>query len=74
MAENQERRVGQVVAFDAHAGLGDIQDQQGTVWPFHCVSLSDGSRNVDVGTQVTFTVRFHVTRDEAFDIEVIAAS
>lgn len=74
MAENQERRVGQVVAFDARAGLGDIQDQQGTVWPFHCVSLSDGSRNVDVGTQVTFTVRFHVKRDEAFDIEVIAAS
>jgi hypothetical protein len=74
MAENQARRVGQVVAFDAHAGLGDIQDQQGTVWPFHCVSLSDGSRIVDVGTQVTFTVRFHVKRDEAFDIEVIAAS
>jgi hypothetical protein len=74
MAENQERRIGQVTVFDAYAGLGDIQDQQGTVWPFHCVSLSDGSRNVDVGTQVTFTVRFHVKRDEAFDIEVIAAS
>jgi hypothetical protein len=74
MTENQERRVGQVVAFDAHAGLGDIQDQQGTVWPFHCVSLSDGSRNVDVGTQVTFTVRFHVKRDEAFDIEAVVAS
>lgn len=73
MAENQERRIGQVVAFDAHAGLGDIQDQQGMVWPFHCVSLSDGSRIVDVGTQVTFTVRFHVKRDEAFDIEVAVA-
>lgn len=74
MAEKQERRVGQVVAFDTHAGLGEIRDQLGMVWPFHCVSLSDGSRFVELGTQVTFTVRFHVIRDEAFDIEVAVAS
>jgi hypothetical protein len=37
------------------------------------VSLSDGSRLVELGTQVTFTVRFHVKRDEAFDIEVVAS-
>jgi hypothetical protein len=74
MAENQVQRLGQVVAFDAHAGLGDIKDQQGTVWPFHCVSLSDGSRSVEIGAHVKFTVRFHVMRDEAFDIEVVAAS
>jgi hypothetical protein len=44
------------------------------VWPFHCVALSDGSRVVDVGADVTFTVRFHVLRDEAFEIAVVAAS
>jgi hypothetical protein len=74
MTQDTPRRAGQVVAFDAHAGLGEIRDQQGTVWPFHCVALSDGSRVVDVGADVTFTVRFHVLRDEAFEIDVVAAS
>jgi hypothetical protein len=74
MTQDTPRRAGQVVAFDAHAGLGEIKDQQGTVWPFHCVSLSDGSRSVEIGAHVKFTVRFHVMRDEAFDIEVVAAS
>jgi cold shock CspA family protein len=73
MAENQERRIGQVTVFDAYAGLGEIRDNQGESWPFHCVSLSDGSRSVAVGAQVSFTIRFHVKRDEAFDIEIIEA-
>ncbi|CAB4666934.1 unannotated protein [freshwater metagenome] len=68
MTQNQEQHVGHVVAFDFHAGLGEIRDEQGRVWPFHCVSLSDGSRSIDIGTHVKFIVRFHVQRDEAFDI------
>jgi hypothetical protein len=74
MTQDTSRRAGQVVAFDAHAGLGDIKDQHGAVWPFHCVSVSDGSRSVEIGAHVKFTVRFHVRRDEAFDIEVVATS
>lgn len=74
MTQDTPRRVGQVVAFDAHAGLGEIQDQQGKAWPFHCVSLSDGSRSVEIGAHVKFVVRFHVMRDEAFEIEVVQAS
>jgi hypothetical protein len=68
MSVEQKRR-GVVVSFDAFAGLGDIRDEEGTVWPFHCVSLVDGTRQIDVGIQVEFTTRFHVKRDEAFQIE-----
>ena len=65
----ENKRRGVVVAFDAFAGLGDIKDEDGTVWPFHCVSIIDGSRQIDVGVNVEFTTRFHVKRDEAFHIE-----
>ena len=68
MSHSEQPHTGVVVAFDAHAGLGEIKDLQGRVWPFHCVSLSDGSRSIDVGADVKFIVRFHVQRDEAFDI------
>jgi hypothetical protein len=74
MSPTPQRHSGVVVAFDAHVGLGDIKDQHGAVWPFHCVSVSDGSRSVEIGAHVKFTVRFHVRRDEAFDIEVVATS
>jgi hypothetical protein len=71
---NDQRHTGVVVAFDAHAGIGEIRDQQGKALPFHCMSLSDGSRSVDIGTHVKFVVRFHVRREEAFDIEVVTSS
>lgn len=62
---------GTVIAFDPHAGLGDISDDAGGVLPFHCVSIADGSRTIEPGTKVRFSVKFHVTRDEAFGIEPI---
>lgn len=66
---NEHSRRGVVTSFDAHAGLGDIRDSEGALWPFHCVSLVDGSRHIDVGTSVEFVVKFHIKRDEAFHIE-----
>ncbi|CAB4618026.1 unannotated protein [freshwater metagenome] len=61
-------QTGTVTQFDRRVGLGEITDREGRVWPFHCAMLTDGSRNVEVGTAVQFTVRFHVVREEAFEI------
>ncbi|GAC1308412.1 MAG: hypothetical protein NVSMB16_04730 [Acidimicrobiales bacterium] len=48
--------VGEVVSFDADTGLGVVRAAQGGEWPFHCTRLADGSRSVDAGTRVVFTV------------------
>lgn len=60
---------GHVIGFDAHAGLGEIRDDDGRVWPFHCVAISDGSRSIEIGAEVSFVTRFHIKREEAFRIE-----
>lgn len=59
---------GTVTQFDEKVGLGEITDGEGRVWPFHCAMLTDGTRKVDVGTAVQFTTKFHVVREEAFEI------
>lgn len=72
MNHNETQRRGVVRNFDAHAGLGDIESEQGQIVPFHCVSVKDGSRDIKIGTRVHFVVRFHVVRDEAFEIESVS--
>lgn len=47
---------GTVTAFDDAAGLGTVTAADGTVYPFHCVEIDDGTRHIDVGTAVTFQV------------------
>lgn len=47
---------GVVVAFDEGRGLGTIE-ADGTEYPFHCTALVDGSRSVELATEVTFEVR-----------------
>ena len=47
---------GVVVAFGEASGLGRI-DGDGTVYPFHCTALLDGTRAVEVGAIVAFEVR-----------------
>ena len=64
----RDRHPGIVTAFDAHRGLGEITDGSGTVWPFHCVSIADGTRDIAVGTPVEFGIEFRVKRDEAVAI------
>ncbi|MEY4995459.1 MAG: Cold-shock DNA-binding domain [Actinomycetota bacterium] len=59
---------GVVNSFDDRRGLGEITDESGNVWPFHCAEIADGSRHVNIGQRVSFVVKFHVTRDEAFGI------
>ena len=66
-----ERIPGTVVGFDAFVGLGSVRADTGETYPFHCVSIADGSRDIAVGAAVTFTVSFHVARDEAMDIRPV---
>ena len=47
---------GTVVAFDAHRGLGELEDEHGRRYPFHCTRIADGSRQIPVGVKVEFTV------------------
>lgn len=61
-------QTGIVTQFDRKVGLGEITDGEGRVWPFHCAMLTDGTRTIEVGTEVQFTTKFHVAREEAFEI------
>ncbi len=45
-----------MASFDEPRGLGTI-DAEGTVYPFHCTAIADGTRTIDEGTEVTFEVR-----------------
>jgi cold shock CspA family protein len=49
-------RLGRVERFDAHAGLGVVVDEHGSAHPFHCTAIADGSRSIEPGTPVRFSV------------------
>lgn len=59
---------GTVTAFDGSSGLGQIMAQGGAVVPFHCVSIADGSRTIEVGVAVAFSFLAKLGRYEAADI------
>ncbi len=52
----RRRQQGVVVAFDEHQGLGTVRAADGTELPFHCTAITDGSRAIAVGAEVTFHV------------------
>ena len=47
---------GRVSAFDEHRGLGEVVDDAGTGYPFHCTAIADGTRTIAVGAAVDFDV------------------
>ncbi|MEL7156128.1 MAG: cold-shock protein [Actinomycetota bacterium] len=49
-------RLGTVARFDAHVGLGEIEEATGTRFPFHCTAITDGTRTIDQGRSVGFLV------------------
>lgn len=51
-----ETGTGVVAAFDEPRGLGVIEADDGDELPFHCTAIADGSRTVEPGRRVQFTV------------------
>jgi len=68
------RRRGVVADFDADAGYGTITSTEGVPsgepsWFFHCTAIADGTRRIDVGEPVSFSLRpGHRGRWEAADV------
>ena len=54
MTTSSGLRRGTVAEFDRVVGLGTIRDDDGTMWPFHCIEIADGSRDIASGTRVRF--------------------
>ena len=52
----RRQRFGTVRAFDAERGLGLVAVPGGAVFEFHSTAILDGSRQVAVGSEVTFLV------------------
>jgi len=47
---------GTVDSFDKDVGLGEVRAGDGQLYPFHCTEISDGSRDIAVGTEVSFAL------------------
>ena len=47
---------GHITAFDARRGWGKVTDSSGSEFEFHATAIADGSRLIDVGTEVAFLV------------------
>ncbi len=63
---------GVVTQFDDYVALGEITDSHGRVWPFHCVSIADGTRTIEVGAKVQFETDWRVARVEAVNIRPLS--
>jgi cold shock CspA family protein len=62
---------GRVTEFDERAGLGLITTPDGVQFPFHCVEIADGSRTIEVGSDVEFESLRKLGRVEAASIRPI---
>ena len=49
-------RHGRVASFDPARGLGTVAEDGGASYDFHATAIADGSRRIEVGAGVTFTV------------------
>jgi cold shock CspA family protein len=56
---------GTVIEFDEYVGLGEVEGADGRRFLFHCVEIADGTRTIEVGTEVDFELRMKFGRDEA---------
>jgi cold shock CspA family protein len=57
--------IGAVTSFDDAVGLGEVTAEDGTVYPFHCTQIGDGTRTIPVGTRVEFELEPRLGRYEA---------
>lgn len=56
---------GTVVEFDRAVGLGAVALADGTRYPFHCIEIADGTRDIAVSAAVTFELLGKLGRYEA---------
>ena len=57
MAEGtQGDQTGVVTEYDDPAGIGTVTAEDGEEHFFHCTAIADGSRTIEVGSLVRFTV------------------
>lgn len=47
-------QLGEVAAFDRDVGLGEVRARGGSLYPFHCTEIGDGTRDIAVGAEVAF--------------------
>ncbi|MGH9129758.1 MAG: hypothetical protein ACRDY2_12575 [Acidimicrobiales bacterium] len=47
---------GRVAGFDFERGLGTVVDASGAPTPFHCTAVADGTRSIEVGTEVFYEI------------------
>ena len=59
---------GTVVRFDVESGLGEVAGTDGASYPFHCIEIAGGSRDIPVGSVVDFALLPKLGRYEAADI------
>lgn len=65
-------RRGVVTAFDDDRGLGTVTGEDGSALSFHCTAVLDGSRFVEVGTEVLYDVApGHLGRLEARRLQTL---
>jgi CspA family cold shock protein len=62
---------GVVVAFDEATGLGEVERDDGVVFPFHCIEITDGTRTIAPGTNVNFGLLCKLGRYEAARVSPI---
>ena len=48
--------LGRVASFDPTRGLGTVTDDSGSVHAFHATTIADGSRRIDVGSRVSYSL------------------
>ena len=47
---------GNVEAFDKDVGLGEVQADDGRLYPFHCTEIAGGTRDIAIGAEVAFVI------------------
>jgi cold shock CspA family protein len=60
---------GTVASFDDHRGYGTVRADDGRELFFHCTTIADGTRTIEVGARVTYdVVPGHLGRWEATEL------
>ena len=52
----RETAEGRVATFDDPAGFGEVADDEGRRWWFHCTAIADGTRTIAEGAEVCFAI------------------